>query len=363
VATYAIPNTANTWIFLGTMNSLPQTGSVVLLNIFSNNAVKGDVVDELYATVRFSTSNGALFVRQGANSTPFYGEATIAQSLNWAATAAFAIQQNSSTSYSFYFNTGSTPGVGFFTVQSQSAFTYAGLTSTSGGPTGCFIYPTVLFQQGISSSGESTFVTDVIQAFSFQSQYNFFALQNAAQETLLYLDNAGSTLSTPLTCTGAFTCPDASLSIAKTSGLQGALDEKVPTASPSFTGTANAANLIASGFITAVGGFSCQFGSFSATNVFQNLLNVAGKRGFLFLDGQAPNTSSILAYFSCITPNPCLSIVAQNGNAYSFGNLGTAAGTGTVLMSVGIFFEYQQPPSQRKSERNDFLGRRVLLVR
>ena len=25
-------------------------------------------------------------------------------------------------------------------------------------------------------------------------------------------------------------------------------------------------------------------------------------------------------------------------------------------------FEYQQPPSQRKSERNDFLGRRVFLV-
>ena len=274
-------------------------------------------------------------MRQGANSTPFYGEATIAQSLNWAATAAFGIQQNSSTSYSFFFNTGTTPGVGFFTVQSQSAFTYSGTTSASG-PTGCFIYPTLMFQQGISTSGESTFVTDVIQAFSFQSQYNFFALQNAALETLLYLDNAGSTLNTPLTCTGAFTCPDASLSIAKTSGLQAALDAKAPTASPSFTGTANAANLIASGFITAVGGFSCQFGSFSATPVFGNLLNVAGKRGFVFLDGQAPNTSSMLAYFSCITPNQCLSILAQNGNAYSFANMGTASGTGTVMLSLGI---------------------------
>ena len=165
------------------------------------------------------------------------------QSLTWAVTAAFAIQQNSSTSYSFFFNTGTTPGVGFFTVQSQNAFTYSGTTSASG-PAGCFIYPTLLFQQGISSSGEATFATDVIQAYTFQSQYNTFAFQNASLTTLFSIAAAGSTLSTPLTCTGAFTCPDASLSIAKTSGLQGALDAKAPTAGPSFTGTANAVNLI-----------------------------------------------------------------------------------------------------------------------
>ena len=56
----------------------------------------------------------------------------------------------------------------------------------------------------------------------------------------------------------------------------------------------------------------------------------------MFLDGQAPNTSSMVAYFSCITTNPFLSLVAQNGNAYSFNNLGTASGTGTVLISVGM---------------------------
>ena len=149
--TYAIPNTANAWILLGTMNPLPQNGSVVVFNIYSNNAVGGNVQDELYATIRFSTSNGSASVRVGANSTPFYGEASIAQSLNWAVSAAFGIQQNTSTSYSFFFNTGTTPGVGFFTVQSQSAFTYSGTTSASG-PTGCFIYPTLLFQQGISVS-------------------------------------------------------------------------------------------------------------------------------------------------------------------------------------------------------------------
>jgi hypothetical protein len=197
------------------MTSLPQTGSVAVFDIFSNEAVKGNPGDELYATVRFSTSNGTLFVRQGANGTPFYGEATIAQSFNWAATAAFAIQQNSSTSYSFFFNTGTTPGVGFFTVQSQSAFTYSGSTSASG-PTGCFIYPNLLFQQGLVN-GESTFAADVLQAYTYKSQDNAFTFQTAALTTLFSIAAAGSTLSTPLTCTGALTCPDASLSIAKTS--------------------------------------------------------------------------------------------------------------------------------------------------
>jgi predicted O-methyltransferase YrrM len=31
-----------------------------------------------------------------------------------------------------------------------------------------------------------------------------------------------------------------------------------------------------------------------------------------------------------------LSILAQNGNAQSFSNLGTAAGTGTMMISAGI---------------------------
>jgi hypothetical protein len=111
-------------------------------------------------------------------------------------------------------------------------------------------------------------------------------------------------------------------------------------------GTTNAASLTLSGLFSgatimgtsvyASSGFTSVFGTFSASATFQNLLNVAGKKGFVFLDGQAPITSSILAYFSCITPNPCLSVVAQNGNAASFYNLGAAAGTGTVMINVGI---------------------------
>ena len=151
------------------------------------------------------TSDGSLYVRQGANSTPFYGEASIVQSLNWAVTAAFGIQQNSSTSYSFFLNTGATPGVGFFNVQSQSAFTYVGTTSASG-PTGCYIYPTLLFQQGVSTEGEATFTADLLQAYAFRSLYNTFTFQNASLATIFYIASAGSTLSSPLTCSDDVTC-------------------------------------------------------------------------------------------------------------------------------------------------------------
>jgi hypothetical protein len=95
-------------------------------------------------------------------------------------------------------------------------------------------------------------------------------------------------------------------------------------------------NLIASGFITAVGGFSCVYGSFSATASSATLLNVTGKRGFVFLDGQGLIGSSILAYFSAMTPYPYLSIVARNGNAFTSQNIGTANGTGTMLINATL---------------------------
>jgi hypothetical protein len=66
------------------------------------------------------------------------------------------------------------------------------------------------------------------------------------------------------------------------------------------------------------------------------MINVSGRRGLIFLDGQGSIASSILAYFSCMTPNNFVSIVARNGNAYSYVNLGTAAGPGTMMIDVGM---------------------------
>ena len=152
-----------------------------------------------------STSNSTAYVRLGANSTPFYGECSIVQSINFSSTAGFAIQQNSNTSYSFFFNTGVSPGVGFFTVQSQSVFTYSGTTSS---PAGCYIYPTVLYQQG-TSAGDSTLISDALQAYFFKSTDGTFRILNSSSTTLFTINASGSTLNTPLTCTGAFTCPDA----------------------------------------------------------------------------------------------------------------------------------------------------------
>jgi hypothetical protein len=111
-------------------------------------------------------------------------------------------------------------------------------------------------------------------------------------------------------------------------------------------GTTNAASLTLSGLFSGAGimgtsvyassGFTSTFGSWNVTSTFQNFINVAGKRGFLFLEGVSPINSSILAFFSCIPTNPFLSKVAQNGNQYSFANMGSAQGTGTMMIDVGV---------------------------
>jgi hypothetical protein len=111
-------------------------------------------------------------------------------------------------------------------------------------------------------------------------------------------------------------------------------------------GTTNAASLTLTGLFSgaaimgtsvyASSGFTSTFGSWNVTSTFQSFISVAGKRGFLFLEGVSPINSSVLAYFSCISTNQCLSIVAQNSNAYSFANVGSAQGTGTMMINVGV---------------------------
>jgi len=124
---------------------------------------------------------------------------------------------------------------------------------------------------------------------------------------------------------GSVNLPPGTLAIENVANLQSTLNNKATNgASASFT------------TLMATHSFTSASGSFTATSTFQNLINVSGRRGLIFLDGQAPIASSILAYFSCMTPNNCLSILARNGNAYSFSNLGTAAGTGTMMIDAGM---------------------------
>ncbi len=256
---YAIPNVANSWIHLGTVSSLAP-GTVVHLQVFSNALLGGNVKDELYCTVRFSTSNGTSYVRLGQNGAPFYGEASISQSLNFSQVAAFAVQQNSTTSYSFFFDTGPAPGVGFFTVESRAAFVYSGAAA---GPTDCWIYPNLLFEQGMQD-GISFFTADAVLANEYGGRSEgpvSFRDLSSGLEVLTLFGPTGAEFYSPVSTrglrveTGPVSLPNSSLSIANTSGLQSSLDGKANLAGPTtFTGTTTCANLTATGTVTVPDG-------------------------------------------------------------------------------------------------------------
>jgi hypothetical protein len=70
------------------------------------------------------------------DTTPFYGEASMICSSNF--TNNIAIQQNSNTSYSFYYYSGIWTGSGFFTFNTNDTFTSSGIQQN---PSGCYISP------------------------------------------------------------------------------------------------------------------------------------------------------------------------------------------------------------------------------
>jgi hypothetical protein len=285
------------------------------------------------ARLTFSTNNGAF--AQNTYDTPpvaFNAWADIqTTSVEWyygSLATDVVVAQTSNTSYSFFVRVTPDNGVGFFTVYHSTggdAFTFVGTNAGSTRPLNG-VYPMVSqpldpTMIGAASSNSPT----ITGTTSLQN----LAVSGTVSGTLACTDvTAASSLSV---ASGGFVAfPNNSVPIECISGLTSALAGKA-----TLGGSANFTSLTASSFVSS-GLFNSQFGSFSATATFQNLLSVAGKKGFVFLDGQAPITSSILAYFSCVTPNQCLSIVAQNGNAYSFSNLGTAQGSGSMQIQVGI---------------------------
>jgi hypothetical protein len=322
--------TGPTWYRLGTFNS---TSGVRMLRL--DLVMQSPVANFMQARLTFSTNNGAL--AQNTYDTPpvaFNAWADIqTTSVDWYYSTLgtdVVVQQLSNTSYAFFVRITPDNGVGFFTVYHSTggdAFTFVGTNAGSTRPSNG-VYPLVSqpLDPGMIGAASSNSPT-ITGTASLQN----LTVSGTVSGTLACTDlTASSSLSV---ASGGFVAfPNNSVPIECISGLTSALAGKA-----TLGGSASFTSLTASSFVSS-GLFNSQAGSFSATNpnVFGNLLNVAGKRGLLFLDGQAPNTSSMLAYFSCITPNPCLSILARNGNAYSFANVGTAAGTGTVLINVGI---------------------------
>jgi hypothetical protein len=170
-------------------------------------------------------------VRLGQNGAPFYGEASISQSSNFSQVAASAVQQNSTTSYTFFFDTGPSPGAGFFTVESQAAFAYSG---TATGPTGCFGVLEPPLRAGHPGRNLRLHLGrgpgKRLRKLGTTGPVAFRDI--AGNELLTLFGPTGSSFATPVTvpsstvATGPVSLPNASLSIANTSGLQAALDSK-----------------------------------------------------------------------------------------------------------------------------------------
>jgi hypothetical protein len=274
------------------------------------------------------------------------------------------VQQLSYTSYAFFVKVTPDNGVGFFTVYHSppDTFAFVGTNAGSTRPSNG-VYPMI----------GQPLTPDMIDAVSKNSPTitGTASLQNVTVSGTLGVTGAttlAGTTASSLTVNGA-TNLVGNLGVGGTATFLGnvALPRFQALLDPSLNGTVNAANLFGTSLnvsgtttlgttnaaslslsglfsgaaimgtsVYASSGFTSVFGSFSATTSFQNLLSVAGRRGFLFLDGQSPINSSVLAYFSCISTNQCLSIVAQNGNAYSFANVGSASGTGSMMINVGV---------------------------
>jgi hypothetical protein len=145
--TYVLPGSNNgtaEWFLLGTLTTGYNIGNVSTLVIESHYTYEGNPLDEYMAYIHFSPSNGINYTMLGEDNTPFYGEASIISSTNFYANV--VIQQNSPTSWSFYYYSGVWSGVGLFTINTNDTFTYSG---TAGIPTGCYIYPKVRYTHSI----------------------------------------------------------------------------------------------------------------------------------------------------------------------------------------------------------------------
>ena len=310
---------------MGTFNA---TSGYRLLRL--DLTMQGPAANFMRSRLTFSTNNG-VFAQNTYDAPPvaFNAWADLqTDSIDWYYSSLgtdVVVTQNSNTSYSFFVRVNPDNHVGFFTVYHSTGgdtFTFVGSNAGPSQP-----------PNGIQPTVSQTLDPAMIGAASTNSPMiiGTASLQNARVSGTLGVTGATSlttaTVSGNLSVVGAgsVNLPPGSLTIDNVANLQTALNNKATTgASASFT------------TLMATSSFTSASGSFTATSTPQNVINVSGRRGLVFLDGQGSIASSILAYFSCMTPNNCLSVVARNGNVYTYANLGTAAGTGTMMIDVGI---------------------------
>ena len=193
---FSIPDVSSSWIQLGSI-STAQTGNITVIEIYSQNGYNAFTPDECRATIQFSTANGSSYIN-GADSTPFYGIASLISTNNITANYV-SIQQSSTTSYSFFFFTGGYPGSGFFNVKTNDTFTYSGTTLT---PSGCYINPNVVYTVGLNGSGSGNMYVDRINSGYFLSTNATYSIYDNSSINLANFNNGGSTILSNLNVSG-----------------------------------------------------------------------------------------------------------------------------------------------------------------
>jgi hypothetical protein len=124
---------------MGTLTT-DQGGNMFKLEIITQHYYSANPFDFVKAEMIFSTTEGSSS-QNGADSTPFFGAASCSLNGYGFDNTSLAIQQNSTTSYSFYVFMLEYAGRSMFRVTTNQVgdiFTYSG---TQQAPSGCYITP------------------------------------------------------------------------------------------------------------------------------------------------------------------------------------------------------------------------------
>jgi len=239
-STFSLPNNGLSWVLLGTLSNVTQNGDVSIIKIYSQDYYNANVWDDENIEMIFKTSNGTDGITVSGGT--FLGTASFSATNNVLA-GRIVIQQVSSTTYKFYFLTGTYPGKGIFTIQTKNTFAYSGTTVASA-PTGICLNPFKIYSIGLDSNLNSNMFVSTIRALYFQSQSDEVQIYDSSANLLARLVNSGSTFYTPVTCnsnltvTGNVNIPDNALAITKINNLTQTLSGKASTSAPSFSTSA-----------------------------------------------------------------------------------------------------------------------------
>ena len=249
------------------------------------------------AELIFSTSEGSSFTAGfGTAGGNFLGTATVSSHCplqgGWSREC-FAIQQNSSTSYTFYIFLLNAPGRGMFRVTTNTLDTFA--------------------YTGVPSFMSGTWIKPDQNSRVTAADVGLGSVNNTADA-------------------------DKPVSTAQAAAIANQTSPTInnPTIAGTLAGTSTANFYQA----FATNGFFCRTGSLTTTTTLQTIYNclAAGnqRRGFALVQAGTPNNSNGIYFFDATnTTNVYLSVIARNGNAPSSVLLGSN-NAGTLALTVSI---------------------------